>query len=302
MDNIKVNPKRNKDGTFIKGIIYSPSTQFKKGLPSLRKGVGKPGWTNQTSFKSRKQLWEENVREYQAIHRWVKKNLGEVIICEFCKKTNQSSYHWANKSQKYQKDVNDWIGLCAKCHKNYDLRFTSIKRAAEIMLKCHYENGIVIAEGNGGSLGSASHLSAELLGKFEKKRQPMASLSLSSNAVITAIANDFGFEYIFSRQIEGYGNKNSVLVCFTTSDYIEKTNHNINLWKSMYAAKKKKMKIIIFGSNKTQRLKSFANCFVKGEGKETSEIQQDHLALLHLVCREIEDKLWKTKYYVSSLA
>jgi D-sedoheptulose 7-phosphate isomerase len=288
---------RDIKGKFIKGGNYSPETQFKKGKPSPRKGIGKPGWTNRTSFKPRESLWETNVREYQQIHAWVKRTLGQPNFCEICKSEKEKVYHWANKSRKYQRDISDWVRLCHKCHKKYDNRLIGVERIGELILQSHYDKKLILLMGNGGSLEAANHLSAELVGKFEIEKSPIAAVSLSSPVILTAISNDFGFEYSFSRQVEALGDKGGLVICFTTSDYDEPTKHNINLWNALETARrKKKMKVAVFGSDKTNRLLAYSNCTVRGEGLDTAEIQQDHLVLLHLVCRYIEKKMVGRKY------
>lgn len=284
---------RDKKGKFIKGFHYNSKTEFKKGKPSPRKGIRKPGWVNKTSFKGRKSLWEKDVREYQSVHRWILKEAGQPKVCDFCRDTTSKLYHWANKSRKYQRDRSDWLRLCHKCHRAYDNRLIAVERASNLILKTYFNDGLILIIGNGGSLEISNHLASELLGKFEKKnRSPIPAISLSSPTNITAISNDFGFEFSFSKQVEALGNKKSLLICFTTSDYNEETKHNINLWKALgVAINKIKMKTIVFGSHKTKRIRNYANCFVKGGGLETAEIQEDHLALLHLVCRFLERKL-----------
>ena len=279
---------RDKKGRFLKGYSFSLKTQFKKGKPSPRKGIRKPGWTNQTSFKPRSSLWEKNVREYQSIHLWVKTNFGRPDFCEFCKKT-QGKFEWANKTGRYIKDKLDWLRLCHICHRDYDLQRNGIKKAAKLILSIHYKQGLILIAGNGGSMEMSDHWAGELVGRFEKERDPIAAYALSSSAIITAISNDYGYEYSFSRQIEALGNRDGLFICLTTSDVNEKENHNLNLRKALNTAfNKKKMKIIILGSNKTKRLRKCANVFIRANGVTTAEIQNDQLRIMHDICREVE--------------
>src|SRR3990167_8336401 len=84
-----INKKRHSVATEIKPSQHlSSKTEFKKGKPSPRKGIRKPGFTNQTSFQPRRSLWATNVREYQNIHRWMKNNFGQPNYCENCKSQN----------------------------------------------------------------------------------------------------------------------------------------------------------------------------------------------------------------------
>ena len=109
-----------------------------------------------------------------------------------------------------------------------------------LSLKTIEEGNTILLCGNGGSASDSIHISSEIVGKFEKERKALPSISLTSNpSNLTAIANDFGFEHIFSRQIEGVGNKGDVLVGITTS------GNSINVEKAFEAAKEKDMKTII---------------------------------------------------------
>lgn len=288
---------RNEKGQFVKGYNPSPETQFKRGKPSPRKGVPKPGWTNKTSFQPARSLWATNVRKYQSIHLWMKTHYGQPQICEFCKRVDlvSTQYHWSNKSGKYLKDLSDWQRLCFKCHREYDGKTVSINRAAKIIAQTHYNKGLIITAGNGGSLSMASHMVGELIGSFEdKNREPIAAIALNDPGVISAIANDFGFDNIFSRQIEALGNNKNTLIGFTTSDINEQ--HSLNLLKAVNRARAKKMKIILIGSKKTIKLRINVNCFVQSTALETAEIQNEQYEFMHKICRELENILARRKY------
>ena len=77
----------------------------------------------------RPQYWEmmslahrrSRTREYSTLHRWVRHHLGTPKRCDFCKRTEATRFHWANKSQQYREDLSDWLRLCPSCHKRYDL-------------------------------------------------------------------------------------------------------------------------------------------------------------------------------------
>ena len=107
--------------------------------------------------------------------------------------------------------------------------------AVDVISNCIKNGNLLLWCGNGGSASDSMHLSTEFIGRFKKNRKPLRSLSLASDqSTITCIANDFGYEKIFSRQIEGLGKKNDVLVCLTTS------GNSLNIINAIHAAKKKK--------------------------------------------------------------
>ncbi len=89
---------------------------------------------------------------------------------------------------------------------------------SKVLSKSLKKGGTIYWCGNGGSASDSMHLSTELIGRFKKNRKPLKSISLSSNAsALTCISNDFGFENLFSRQIEALGKKNDVLIAISTS-------------------------------------------------------------------------------------
>ena len=92
-----------------------------------------------------------------------------------------------------------------------------IKRISSIFASAIRRNKKIIFFGNGGSAADAQHLAAELVGKFKKKRRPLSALALTTNtSILTALGNDFGFEYVFSMQIEALGNPGDIAVGITT--------------------------------------------------------------------------------------
>jgi D-sedoheptulose 7-phosphate isomerase len=146
-------------------------------------------------------------------------------------------------------------------------------------------NGKILICGNGGSAADSNHIAAELVCKFEKKRRSIAAISLANNSSnLTAIGNDFGFEYIFSRQLESIGESNDILIAISTSGKSQNIINAINV-----ALSKKILTIIITGLNadfpKNNLLKH-----IKVNSKNTAVIQEGYMFLLHNVVRYIEDK------------
>ena len=130
--------------------------------------------------------------------------------------------------------------------------------------------------GNGGSASDCMHLSAEFVGKFKDKRKSFNSISLTSDqAAITCIANDFGYKYIFSRQIEGIGKPNDILICMSTSGNI---------------SKKKKIKTILISGNRGGRCAKYSDIQVIIPSKTTSRIQEIMLFIGHLIIELVEKK------------
>ena len=137
--------------------------------------------------------------------------------------------------------------------------------------------------GNGGSAAESSHLAVELIGRFKNNRRSLPSLSLNADtAAITCIANDFGYDEIFARQLEGLGEKGDVLVVLSTSGKSE------NILKVLQKAKGMGITSIALlgkGGGQAVALSDFA---IVIESEETARIQEMHLLLGHTLCEYAE--------------
>ena len=144
-----------------------------------------------------------------------------------------------------------------------------------------FKNGNkVLICGNGGSATMASHFAGELVGRFEKERAPLPAISLTDNvAVITAVANDYSFEDVFSRQLEALGRKGDLLITLSTSG----TSKNIQ--KVQEKARKMGIEVISFPSRSEYKLTAW-------QDKSTAQLQEEHLMLIHKICREVEEALF----------
>lgn len=126
--------------------------------------------------------------------------------------------------------------------------------------------------GCGGSAAEAQHFASELMGKFEKKRRALPAIALTTDtSALTAIGNDYGFEYVFSRQIEALGRHGDILITLSTS------GTSPAIIKAQETALKTGMTVIPFPTNFQLN-------------KSTAETQEEHLRLIHAICREVEGK------------
>tara|TARA_B100001175_G_C19142400_1_gene464312 strand:- start:38 stop:589 length:552 start_codon:yes stop_codon:yes gene_type:complete len=145
-------------------------------------------------------------------------------------------------------------------------------------------NKILIC-GNGGSAADSNHIAAEFVGRFEKNRKPFNSISLSSNiALITAIANDFGLKYIFSRQIEAIGNQGDVLIALSTS------GKSKNIIEAIKMSLNKGIKVIFITGNHKLSINKKNILLLKIKSKNTATIQEAYMYLLHNIVRNIENE------------
>ena len=115
----------------------------------------------------------------------------------------------------------------------------SIEKVANVFISCLEKGGTIFWCGNGGSASDSQHLAGELVGRFVDERKPLKSIALTADsAVMTCIVNDYGYEHIFSRQVEALGSKGDVLVGITTS------GNSKNVLKAFEVAKNKGVRTI----------------------------------------------------------
>ena len=130
------------------------------------------------------------------------------------------------------------------------------------------------------------HLSTELIGRFKKNRKPLRSISLSSNsAALTCISNDFGFENLFSRQVEALGKSKDVLVVISTS------GNSKNILNAIYQAKKKNLITIGFFGKKGGKCKNKTDIDIIIKSDSTARIQEMHIMVGQIICDLVEREL-----------
>ncbi len=145
------------------------------------------------------------------------------------------------------------------------------------------EGNAVYTCGNGGSAAEAQHLAAELSGRFYKSRKALKADFLSDNtAALTAIANDYGYNQVFSRMLEALSQPGDVLWAFSTS------GSSVNILMALEYANRNGMYTIGFGSVKPNAMKDLCTCFVEVPSNDTAIIQEMHLIIGHLICEKVE--------------
>jgi len=140
--------------------------------------------------------------------------------------------------------------------------------------------------GNGGSAADAQHLSAELSGRFYLDRKPFASEALHVNSsFMTAVANDFGFEHVYERMIEGIGKKGDVLVALSTS------GNSPNIVLAVAKALQMGIKVIGLTGQTGGKLKNNCDILLKVPSPDTPRIQEAHIMLGHIICELVEKQM-----------
>ena len=166
---------------------------------------------------------------------------------------------------------------------NFKQISSCIEKIATDIKKTLKENKTIFFVGNGGSAADCEHLAGELVGRYKKNRQPYKAISLTTDtSVITCIANDFGYEKIFERQLQGVGQKGDLLIAFSTS------GNSKNIINVLKMAKKLKIKSISLLGKDGGKCKKLSDYNYVVPSKSTANIQEVHHLIGHIFCRLVD--------------
>jgi D-sedoheptulose 7-phosphate isomerase len=160
----------------------------------------------------------------------------------------------------------------------------TIEEIASLFILCLKAHGKIIFCGNGGSAADSQHLAAELVGRFQKDRRSLPAIALSTNtSILTAIGNDYGFEEVFSRQIEALAAPQDILVGISTS------GQSKNVVRAVLKAKELGIKTIALSGGSGGALRELADVSIVIETSETPRIQEMHVLVGHIICKIVEE-------------
>jgi len=160
---------------------------------------------------------------------------------------------------------------------------SAVNAAATMIFEGINRGNKVLTVGNGGSAAESIHLAEELVGRFSKDRPSWPAISLASDAsLITCIGNDYGFEDVFSRQVEGLGNRGDIIVAFTTS------GNSKNILSALTAARKKEVTSIALLGKDGGAAKDIADLPIVVPSDDTARIQEIHLLIVHSWLGQLE--------------
>ncbi len=143
--------------------------------------------------------------------------------------------------------------------------------------------GKILWCGNGGSAADAQHLAAEIVGRFRRERRGLASIALTTDtSILTAVANDYGYEAVFSRQVESLGNSGDVLVGISTS------GNSPNVVRAVEAARAQGLKTIGFTGEGGGRMAALCDYLFAVPSRDTARVQEAHILAGHMLCDWIE--------------
>lgn len=171
-----------------------------------------------------------------------------------------------------------------------ELNPDKIEKAVQIIVDCYKNKGKVILFGNGGSAADAQHIAAELVGKYKLERKSLPAIALTTNtSIISALGNDYGFDVIFEKQIEGLVEKKDVVIGISTSGNSE------NVLNGILKAKKLGAKTVAFTGKSGGKLKDKVDILLNIPSDETPRIQEAHITVGHIICGIVENTIFKRK-------
>lgn len=164
----------------------------------------------------------------------------------------------------------------------------TIEKITDVIVAIFKNNGTVLLCGNGGSAADAQHLAAEFSGRFYKDREPLNAEALHVNtSYLTAVANDYSFNEVYSRLVKAKGKQGDVLIALSTSGNSE------NIVEAAKTAKAKEMTVVAFTGKDGGKLKEYADYLINIPSTDTPRIQECHILIGHIICQLVEEKFFE---------
>jgi D-sedoheptulose 7-phosphate isomerase len=161
-----------------------------------------------------------------------------------------------------------------------------IEAAAELMASSINNGGKILSCGNGGSHCDAMHFAEELTGKFRDERKALPAIAIADTSHITCVGNDYGFDHIFARYVEGIGRQDDVLLAISTS------GNSANIVNAVLAAREKGMKVVALTGKQGGKLADLADIEIRVPHLGYSDrIQEIHIKVIHIIILLIEQKV-----------
>jgi D-sedoheptulose 7-phosphate isomerase len=165
---------------------------------------------------------------------------------------------------------------------------SAARKIAQVIVSGLRSGHKLLFVGNGGSAGDAQHIAAEIVGRYKRERPAWAAIALTTDtSALTAIANDYGFEQVFARQVEGLGRRGDMLLALSTS------GRSANILAALNVARQHGLVTIGFTGNKGAAMGAACDHLLVAPSDDTPVIQQIHLAVAHGICDEVEQALMR---------
>jgi D-sedoheptulose 7-phosphate isomerase len=188
----------------------------------------------------------------------------------------------ANLKKMLQKFIEEHVVLFQLIEKIHN-----IDKSAKVLMKTLREGNKILICGNGGSAADSQHFAAELIGRFEKERESLPAIALTTDtSILTAVGNDYGYDFVFEKQVKGLGRRGDVLVGISTS------GNSPNVIRAVESAKKKEMLIIGMLGKDGGKLRDLVDVPIVVPHNVTARIQEVHIFILHFWAAVIERELF----------
>ncbi len=151
-------------------------------------------------------------------------------------------------------------------------------------IRCLKGGGTLFFFGNGGSAADSQHVAAEFIGRFQKERKALSAIALTTDtSILTALANDYSYDIVFSRQLEGLGKKGDIVFGISTSGKAK------NVLKAFESARSMGITTVLFTGGDGGAAAALADISVIVPSKVTARIQEAHMAIFHAICETVEN-------------
>lgn len=177
-------------------------------------------------------------------------------------------------------EIKEQFNTNIKIHQNsVDILSPKIAQAAEIIINAYKNGNKLLLCGNGGSAADAQHIAGELVGRFKKERKGLPAIALTTDSsIMTALANDYWYDLLFSRQVEALGQEGDVLIAISTS------GNSKNIIRAVETANFKGLKTIGFLGGDGGKLKDLVDASLVVDYKGSARVQEVHILMAHIIC------------------
>lgn len=190
------------------------------------------------------------------------------------------------KQDLIRRNISDSISVNQKLLKN-DTILTEITKVVDLIVEAFNNGNKLLFCGNGGSAADAQHLAAEFSGRYYLNRPPLHAEALHTDtSFMTAVSNDFSFDEVYARLIQGIGKQGDILIGMSTS------GNSKNVIKALEEAKKKNIITIGFTGKTNGNMKPYCDFLINIPSDDTPRIQECHLMLGHAICELVEKELF----------
>ncbi len=182
------------------------------------------------------------------------------------------------------------IDAHVRCMQNLKIMAPALKKAGDMLLQCLLGGGKILICGNGGSAGDAQHFAAEIVGRFERERRAYPAVALSTDtSILTAVGNDYGYDEVFARQVDGLGRSGDTFIGISTSGDSE------NVIRAVKRAESLDMRTVGLLGKDGGALRRLVDQTIVVDSASTARIQEAHIFILHYWAWLIESGLPQTR-------